>query len=88
VAVTEKFSDACCDGKYYLPLSFLASEDAGVSRASIVVDRKSTGHTVVERSWKDADFVCISCIYRGGYGKVCDARGDGEYYFLSICMAS
>jgi hypothetical protein len=27
---------------------------------SIVVDRKSMGHTVAERSWKDADFVCIS----------------------------
>jgi hypothetical protein len=35
---------------------------AGVSGASIVVDRKSMGHTVAERSWKDADFVCISCI--------------------------
>jgi hypothetical protein len=34
-----------------------------VSRgASIAVDRKSMGHTVAERSWKDADFVCISCI--------------------------
>jgi hypothetical protein len=30
--------------------------------ASIAVDRKSMGHTVAERSWKDADFVCISCI--------------------------
>jgi hypothetical protein len=29
---------------------------------STVVDRKSMGHTVAERSWKDADFVCISCI--------------------------
>jgi hypothetical protein len=33
-----------------------------VLRASIAVDRKSMGHTVAERSWKDADFVCISCI--------------------------
>jgi hypothetical protein len=40
----------------------LASEGADVLGASIVVDRKSMGHTVAERSWKDADFVCISCI--------------------------
>jgi hypothetical protein len=33
-----------------------------LSVASTVVDRKSMGHTVAERSWKDADFVCISCI--------------------------
>jgi hypothetical protein len=39
-----------------------ASEDARVSGASSVLDRKSMGHTVAERSWKDADFVCISCI--------------------------
>jgi hypothetical protein len=32
------------------------------SVASTAVDRKSMGHTVAERSWKDADFVCISCI--------------------------
>jgi hypothetical protein len=37
--------------------------------ASIVVDRKSVGHTVTERSWKDADFVCITCNWRSGYGK-------------------
>jgi hypothetical protein len=30
--------------------------------ASIAVDRKSMGHTVGERWWKDADFLCISCI--------------------------
>jgi hypothetical protein len=30
--------------------------------ASTAVDRKSMGHTVAERSWKDADFLCISCI--------------------------
>jgi hypothetical protein len=33
-----------------------------VSVASFAVDRKSVGHTVGERSWKDADFLCISCI--------------------------
>jgi hypothetical protein len=26
-------------------------------------------HTVAERSWRDADFVCISIIQRSGYGK-------------------
>jgi hypothetical protein len=29
--------------------------------ASIAVDRNSMGHTVAERWWKDADFLCISC---------------------------
>jgi hypothetical protein len=48
--------------EYYFRSGCLASEGAGVSRASIAVDRKSMGHTVAERSWKDADFVCISCI--------------------------
>jgi nitrate reductase NapE component len=62
VAVMEKCCDACGDGEYYFRSSCLASEDADVSDASIVVDRKSMGHTVAERSWKDADFVCISCI--------------------------
>jgi hypothetical protein len=41
---------------------FRRSECAGVSEASTAVDRKSMGHTVGERSWKDADFLCISCI--------------------------
>jgi hypothetical protein len=30
--------------------------------SSIAVDRKSMGHTVGERWWKDADFLCLSCI--------------------------
>jgi hypothetical protein len=30
--------------------------------ASFAFYRKSMGHTVVERSWKDADILCISCI--------------------------
>jgi hypothetical protein len=42
--------------------SFSASEGAGVSEASIAVDRKSMGHTVADRSWNEADFLCISCI--------------------------
>jgi hypothetical protein len=62
VAVMEKCCDGCGDGEYYFRSCCLASEDVGVSDASIVVDRKSMGHTVAERSWKDADFVCFSCI--------------------------
>jgi hypothetical protein len=61
VAVRVKSCDACGDGEYYLRSSCLASENAGVWGASIVVDQKSMGHTVAERSWKDADIVCISC---------------------------
>jgi hypothetical protein len=30
--------------------------------SSIAVERKSMGHTVGERWWNDADFLCISCI--------------------------
>jgi hypothetical protein len=32
------------------------------SEASIAVHRKSVGHTVAERSCKDADFLCNSCV--------------------------
>jgi hypothetical protein len=39
-----------------------ASEGASVSEASNAVDRKSIGHTVADRSWKDADILCISSI--------------------------
>jgi hypothetical protein len=45
-----------------IPVGFLASEGDGVSEASIAVDRKSMGHTVADRSWNEADFLCISCI--------------------------
>jgi hypothetical protein len=62
VAVMEKCCDACGDGEYYFRSGCSASEGAGVSEASIAVDRKSMGHTVAERSWKNADFLCISCI--------------------------
>jgi hypothetical protein len=34
------------------------------------VDQKSMGHMVADRSSNEADFLCISCIWRGGYGKV------------------
>jgi hypothetical protein len=40
----------------------LLSADAGVLNSLIAVDRKSMVHTVAERSYKDADFLCISCI--------------------------
>jgi hypothetical protein len=61
VSVMKKSCDACGDEEYYLRSSCLASEDAGVWGASIVVDQRSMGHTVAERSWKDANVVCISC---------------------------
>jgi hypothetical protein len=35
---------------------------AGVSEASIAVDRKSMGHKVADRSSNEADFLCIFCI--------------------------
>jgi hypothetical protein len=41
------------------PVSFLASEGAGVSVASTAVDRKSMGHTMADRSSNEADFLCI-----------------------------
>jgi glutamine phosphoribosylpyrophosphate amidotransferase len=47
-------------------LVFTSSEDAGVSGASIAVDRKSMGHTVADRSSNEADFLCIFYIWRSG----------------------
>jgi hypothetical protein len=41
-----------------------------LSEASTAVHLKSMEHTVAERSCKDADFLCNSCVERGGYGKV------------------
>jgi hypothetical protein len=61
-AVMEKCCDGGGDREYYFLSSCLASHGADVLGASIVVDRKSIGHTVAERSWKYADFVCFSCI--------------------------
>jgi hypothetical protein len=66
VAVKEKCCDACGDGEYYFRSGFSASEGDSVSEASIAVDRKSMGHTVADRSLNEADFLCISCILRGG----------------------
>jgi hypothetical protein len=66
VAVMEKCCDACGDGEYYLRSSFLVSQGAGVSEAATAVDHMMSGHTVKERSWNDADYLCISCIQRDG----------------------
>jgi hypothetical protein len=74
VAVIEKCCDACGNEIYDPRSSFPASEDAGVSEASIAVDVKSMGHTVTGRSSNEAEdgrsFLCISCNLHDGYGKV------------------
>jgi hypothetical protein len=62
VAVMEKCCDACGDGELLIAVGYLPSEGAYISSGTFAVDRKSMGHTVGERSWKDADFLCISCI--------------------------
>jgi hypothetical protein len=48
VAVKEKCCDACGDGNT-IPVGFFDVRGAGVSVASIAVDRKSMGHTVADR---------------------------------------
>jgi hypothetical protein len=59
VAVMEKCCDARGDREYYFRSGCSTSQDACLSAASIVVNRKSMRRTVVERSLKDADFVLI-----------------------------
>jgi hypothetical protein len=59
VAAKAKSCDACGDGEYYFRSGLSASEGAGVTGASTAVDRKSMGHTVADRSWNEADFLCI-----------------------------
>jgi hypothetical protein len=66
----DKVCDACGDVVYIFRSVCSASEDSSVLEASTAVDRKSMGHTVAERSWKDPDFVSISCIQSGGFGIV------------------
>jgi hypothetical protein len=61
VAVMQKCCDACFEGEYCFWSIFSAPEAASVSVASIVVDRKSMGHTVADRSSNEADFLCIIC---------------------------
>jgi hypothetical protein len=70
VAVLERGCDACRDGEYYLRSVFSVSNGAGVSWASTAINRKSMRHTMGDRSSNEADFLCISSIERGGYGKV------------------
>jgi hypothetical protein len=62
MAVMAKCCDACGDDEYYFRSGFSASEGAGVSVASIAVDRKSMGHTVGDRSSNEGDFLSNSCI--------------------------
>jgi hypothetical protein len=61
VAVKEKCCDACANGEYYFLSRCLLSADANVLESPVAVERKSMGHTVAERSCKDADILCISC---------------------------
>jgi hypothetical protein len=51
--------DASGDVDYYLRSCFSASEGAGVSEASIAVDRKSMGHTVADRPSNEPDYLCV-----------------------------
>jgi hypothetical protein len=66
MTIMEKYFDACGDVDYYFRSAFSASKGAGVSVASIAVDRKSIRHTLPDRSSNEADsvciFLCISCI--------------------------
>jgi hypothetical protein len=49
-------------GNIYFRSGFSKLHGDTVSEASTAVDGKSMGHTVGEVQWKDADFLCISCI--------------------------
>jgi hypothetical protein len=62
VAVVAEWCDTCGDREYYSMSGCLASDNAYGIGALNAVDRKSIGHTVAVRSWKDADFLCMSCI--------------------------
>jgi hypothetical protein len=59
VAVMQKFCEACFHGGYYIWSDISAFQAANVSVASTVVDRKSMGQTVADRSSNEADFLCI-----------------------------
>jgi hypothetical protein len=61
-AVLEKCRDSSGDWEYYFRSGCLVSADANVSEVSTAVSWKSIGHTVAERSCKDGDFLCTSCI--------------------------
>jgi hypothetical protein len=70
VAVILKCCDAYGDGNRYFLSGFPTLQDDEVPDASTGVDRKSMRHLLGERSWKDADSLCISTIQSGGYVKV------------------
>jgi hypothetical protein len=62
-------------GNKYLRSGFLVSQGDVVSAGTDCVfprplTHRMSGHTVSERSWKDADCLCIRCIQRHGYFKV------------------
>jgi hypothetical protein len=62
VAVMKSVVTLPVTGNTIFASSFSTLQGDGVSEASIAVDRKSRGHTVGELWFKDADFLCISCI--------------------------
>jgi hypothetical protein len=73
----EKCCDGGGDGEYCFRSSCLASHGADVLGASIVVDRKSMGHTVAERSLKDADCVVFFPVFSVAVTeRCCDACVD------------
>jgi hypothetical protein len=55
----QKYCDACFHSDYHFRSDISASEAASVSVASTVVDWKSMGQTVADRSSNEADFLCI-----------------------------
>jgi hypothetical protein len=59
VAVMQNCCDACFHAHYFFRSGFSTSEAAGVSVSSTVVDSKSMGQTVADRSSNEADFLCI-----------------------------
>jgi hypothetical protein len=60
VAAMEKCCNACGDRVNYFRTGCLVSSKTSFKEASIVVNRKSMGPTVAERSLKDADYLCVS----------------------------
>jgi hypothetical protein len=87
MTVMGKCCDACGDGKYYFRSGISASEGVGVQVTSIAVDLKSMGPTVGDRSSNEADILCISCIWRGGYEKCFADCGGGDNYFRSVFLS-
>jgi hypothetical protein len=88
VAVMEKCCDARGDVEYHFLSGYLASQNANTLVSAAGVDRKSMGHTVAERSWKDPTLCIFRVFSVAVMGKCCDACGDGDNHFLSCCLAS